>query len=128
MSWRYGMIRQFREFTKGGLVKGGLAMYAFPSCNCNTLGPVFNVQVETCLIAKHPFTKPPLCELPTQLGLRETTTCPKLPDACLADGAYNLYYTDTNIILILLVLILLVLIDSIYSYTYTPDIHNKIPA
>ena len=27
----------FREFTKGGLVKGGgLAIYAFPLCNCNT--------------------------------------------------------------------------------------------
>ena len=31
---------------KGGLVKGGLATYAFPSCNCNTLGSVFNVQIE----------------------------------------------------------------------------------
>ena len=36
----------FREFTKGGLVKGGLAIYAFPLCNCNALGSVFNVQIE----------------------------------------------------------------------------------
>ena len=35
-----------REFTKGGLVKGGLAIYAFPLCNCNALGSVFNVQIE----------------------------------------------------------------------------------
>ena len=34
------------EFTKGGLVKGGLAIYAFPLCNCNTSGSVFNVQIE----------------------------------------------------------------------------------
>ena len=36
----------FREFTKGGLVKGGLAMYVFPFCNCNTLGFVVKVQIE----------------------------------------------------------------------------------
>ena len=30
-----------REFKKGGLVKGGLAIYAFPLCNCNTLDSVF---------------------------------------------------------------------------------------
>ena len=35
-----------REFTKGGLVKGGFAIHAFPLCNCNTLGSVFNVQIE----------------------------------------------------------------------------------
>ena len=35
-----------REFTKGGLVKGGLAIYVFPLCNCNTLGSAFNVEVE----------------------------------------------------------------------------------
>ena len=35
-----------QEFTKGGLVKGGLAIYVFPLCNCNTLGSVFNVQIE----------------------------------------------------------------------------------
>ena len=35
-----------QEFTKGGLVKGGLAIYAFPLCNCNTFGSVFNVQIE----------------------------------------------------------------------------------
>ena len=34
------------EFTMGGLVKGGLAIYVFPSCNCNTLGSVFSVQIE----------------------------------------------------------------------------------
>ena len=33
-----------REFTKGGfIVKRGLAIDAFPLCNCNTLGSVFNV-------------------------------------------------------------------------------------
>ena len=36
----------FREFTKGGLVKGGLAIYAFPLRNCNTLGSAFNAQIE----------------------------------------------------------------------------------
>ena len=46
--------------TKGGLVKGGLAIYAFPLCDCNALGSVFNVQFESvCLIAKPPFTKAP---------------------------------------------------------------------
>ena len=35
-----------REFTKGGLVKMGLAMYAFPVCNCNALGSVVNAQIE----------------------------------------------------------------------------------
>ena len=35
-----------REFTKGGLVKAGLAMYAFPLCDCNTLGYVFYVEIE----------------------------------------------------------------------------------
>ena len=34
------------EFTKGGLVKGGLPIDAFPLCNCNTSGSVFNVQIE----------------------------------------------------------------------------------
>ena len=29
-----------REFTKGGLVKGGLAIYAFPLRNCNALASV----------------------------------------------------------------------------------------
>ena len=31
---------------KGGLIKGGLAMCASPLCNCNTLGSVFNVEIE----------------------------------------------------------------------------------
>ena len=35
-----------REFTKGGLVKGGLAMYAIPLRKCDTLGSVCNVQIE----------------------------------------------------------------------------------
>ena len=35
-----------REFTKKGLSRGGLAMYASPLCDCNTLGSVFNVQIE----------------------------------------------------------------------------------
>ena len=35
-----------REFTKGGLVKGGLAMYAFLLCNCNALASVVYVEVE----------------------------------------------------------------------------------
>ena len=35
-----------REFTKGGLVKGGLAIYALHLCDCNTLGSVFNAQIE----------------------------------------------------------------------------------
>ena len=35
-----------REFAKGGLAKGDLAIYAFPLCDCNTLGSVFNVQIE----------------------------------------------------------------------------------
>ena len=39
-------VAKVREFTKGGLVKGGLAIYAFPLCNRNTLGSVFNVQIE----------------------------------------------------------------------------------
>ena len=30
----------------GGLVKGCLAIHAFPLCNCTTLGSVFNVEVE----------------------------------------------------------------------------------
>ena len=37
---------KYREFTKGGLVKGGLAIYAFPLCNCKTLGSVVHVQIE----------------------------------------------------------------------------------
>ena len=48
-----------REFTKRGLVKGGLAISVFPLCNCNAIGPDLNVQIETCLIAKPPFTEPP---------------------------------------------------------------------
>jgi len=43
-----------REFTNRGLVKGSLAIYVSPLYNCNTSGPVFNVQ-----LAKPPFTKPP---------------------------------------------------------------------
>ena len=35
-----------REFTQGDLVKGGLAIYACTLCNCNTLGSVFNMQIE----------------------------------------------------------------------------------
>ena len=35
-----------REFTKGGFSTGGLAIYAFPLCNCNTLGSVLTVQIE----------------------------------------------------------------------------------
>ena len=35
-----------REFTKGGLVKGVLAIYAPPLCDCNTSGSVFNVEIE----------------------------------------------------------------------------------
>ena len=35
-----------REFTNGGLAKGGLAICVFPLCNYNTLGYVFNVQIE----------------------------------------------------------------------------------
>ncbi len=38
--------KTFREFTKGGLVKRGLAMYAFPLYNRNTLGYVFDVRIE----------------------------------------------------------------------------------
>ena len=34
-----------REFTKGVLVKGSLAIYAFPLCKCNTLGCVSPVQL-----------------------------------------------------------------------------------
>ena len=30
----------------GGLAKGGLAIYEFPLCDCNTLGSVFHVQIE----------------------------------------------------------------------------------
>ena len=36
-------ISVFREFTKGGLVKGGLAIDVFPLCNCSILGSVVNV-------------------------------------------------------------------------------------
>ena len=36
-----------REFTKGSLVKGGLATYAFPLCNRNALDSVVNVQIES---------------------------------------------------------------------------------
>ena len=39
-----------REFTEGGLVKGGLAIYAFPLCNCNALAS--------------PLLNPPLLNLP----------------------------------------------------------------
>ena len=38
--------RRGREFTKGGLVKGGLAICASPLCNCNVLGSVFNFRIE----------------------------------------------------------------------------------
>ena len=31
---------------KGGLVKGGLAMYGFPLCNCNTSGSDVNAEIE----------------------------------------------------------------------------------
>ena len=31
---------------KGGFSKGGFDIYAFPLCNCNALGSVFNVQIE----------------------------------------------------------------------------------
>ena len=36
----------FREFTKGGLIKRGLAIYVLALCNCNTLGSAFDVQIE----------------------------------------------------------------------------------
>ena len=36
----------FGSSQRGGLVKGGLAIYVFPWRNCNTLGSVFNVQIE----------------------------------------------------------------------------------
>ena len=45
-----------REFTKGGLVKAGPAIYAFPLCNCNALGSVVNVQIENM-----PNCQTPLC-------------------------------------------------------------------
>ena len=35
-----------RELRKGGLVKGGLAIYALPLCNCSTLGSVLSAQIE----------------------------------------------------------------------------------
>ena len=35
-----------REFTKGGLFKGGLAIYAFHLCDCDALGSGFNAQIE----------------------------------------------------------------------------------
>ena len=41
---------------KGGFIKGGLAIYALPLCNCNTLGSVFNVEIDNmpnCLIPLH---------------------------------------------------------------------------
>ena len=63
---------EFREFTKGGLVKVGLAIYAFPSCNCSTLGYVLMCKWKTCLIAKPPFTKPPF------VNSRELHGCPLL--------------------------------------------------
>ena len=40
------ILYKIREFTKGGLTKGGLAIYAVPLCNCNALGFLFNVQIE----------------------------------------------------------------------------------
>ena len=43
------------EVHKGGLVKGGLAIYAFPLCNCNTLGSVFNVEIENMPNCKTPL-------------------------------------------------------------------------
>ena len=42
----YDMLIVFRKFAKGGLVKGGLAIYVFPLCNCNALGSAFNMQIE----------------------------------------------------------------------------------
>ena len=36
----------YREFTKGDFVKGGLAIYACPLCNCNAFGSLFNVEIE----------------------------------------------------------------------------------
>ena len=38
--------RSHRESTQGGLVKGGLTIYALPLRNRNTLGSVFNSQIE----------------------------------------------------------------------------------
>ena len=35
-----------QEFTKGGLVKGSLAIYVVPLCICNALGSVFDAQIE----------------------------------------------------------------------------------
>ena len=41
-----GLPISAREFTKGGLVNGGLAIHVFPLCDCNTLGSLSNVQIE----------------------------------------------------------------------------------
>ena len=49
-----------REFTKGGSAKGGLAIYVFPLCNSNTLVLLLMCKLNTYLIAKPPFTNPPL--------------------------------------------------------------------
>ena len=43
--WR-SLMFTVREFAKGGLVKGGLAIDSLPLCNCNTLGSIFNVETE----------------------------------------------------------------------------------
>ena len=50
------LILLSREFTKGGFGKGGFAIYAFPLCNCNTLGSVFNVEIENTPNCYTPFT------------------------------------------------------------------------
>ena len=46
-----------REFTKGFLVKGGLAICALSLCNCNTLGSFLMCKLKACLIAKPPFNE-----------------------------------------------------------------------
>ena len=42
----HGMHGVLGSSQRGVLVKGGLAICAFPLCNCDTLGFVFNVQIE----------------------------------------------------------------------------------
>ena len=45
----------FREFTKGGLARGGLAIHALPLCNYNTLTSVFDVEIESMPNCKTPL-------------------------------------------------------------------------
>ena len=49
-----------REFTKGGLVKGGLAICVFPLRSCGTWGSVFFCKMKHVYLLNPPLLNPPL--------------------------------------------------------------------